>query len=1023
MFIQRPVGSTGVSVRNRSIRTRSYTVFLATFFALLTVSVLTAVGQPRDPQPDDVFATALEQYRSNLFSSAAESFADFRREFPDHSRWPDALYYESEARLALGNESEAVRLLEQFDELFPLHPYSFQAHLTLGRHFIQSGSHEEAIGTLQRVLEASPSDEQAAKAIYWMGESSQQLGRENDALSYFSDAADSYPQTDTAPRALYALAYHQVRLKRYEDAARTFERLGADYPNSPLSANIDLALAEVYYETSDYIRTISEIERRLPNLTGAIEERALFLTAESYNHLRDSGNAILFYRRFTDGNVDSPYYRRALYGLAWNYYLEGSYEWSAEQFRLVHESGDDELAAESMYYEAVNLKLAQQLDAAALGFRRATDTYPRSDLADNALEELGILYYERRQWREAFDVLGELLDDYPRSDRYAEATLHRANTAIALGDFDSAFKLFDEAIDLQAAPPSLREEVTFQKAWLLYRNREYSESEPQFMEIYDANRTGPKAGEALFWAAESAFQLDRFTAAEGRLKQYLSEFPSGRNTEAAYYALGWTYFKQQSYARAAPEFERFLAAYADDAGAVPYRFDARLRLADSYFALKQYQDAVRIYGRLAGDGNDYALYQIGQAYSNAGDSFEAISTFRTLLTDWVSSEWREEAQYSIAYLYFLGQDFEQAIAEYQTLIANYPRDPLAAKAQYGIGDAYFNAGQRDDAVNAYQVVLERYPNSSFTADAATGIQFALLADGDEARADSIIAAFVARNPDSPMVDQLAFRQAETRYQSGLIDEALADFQQFVRTANTDTYIADAYFYMGSIYADRESSEEAMTYMKQVVDNYPESARYEEASRVLGHLLLDAGRYDEAQTVFLDLEEKQSSQAGVVAEARYGRSVAMSALGMEAEAEQLLMETVNLAPDAPETTPAYMGLARINLDRGELIEARRLLNLVVSRSLDETGADALYRLGLLDLENGATAQAIETFGRMNDLYPGYPVWTARAYLKQAEAFESLGNFGQALQLYDLVISDYPDSEYSQTAVEAKTRLGQ
>lgn len=1018
MLTQWPDISAGISVRIRFC-----TALSAFLIAVLMGTPGPVLAQPTDPLPANAFLSALELYQSNLFSSAAAAFADFRRDFPEHAKWAEALYFESEARLALGDEEEAVRLLTQFDTLFPIHPYSFQAHLTLGRHFIELGSHEEAISTLAQVLDADPSDEQAAKAVYWMGESSLRLGRNNNALAYFADVADSYSSTSTAPTALYTLAYNQVRLKRYEEAARTFERLAADYPESPFSANIDLALAEVYYETSDYIRTISEIERRLPNVSGDIEERALFLMAESYNQLRDSGNAILYYRHFTEGNTDSPYYRRALYGLGWNYYLEGTYGWAADHFRLVHQSGTDILAAESMYYEAVNLKLQRDLDAAADVFLTAAQVYPRSDLADNALQELGILHYEGRRWRAAFDVFGRLITDYPRSELLAETILHRANTAIALGDFDAAYSLFDRAIELKAAPASLRGEVAFQKAWLLYRNRDYEASAPQFKSMYDANPTGPKAGEALFWTAESSFQLDRFRAAEKGFKQYLSEFPGGINTEAAYYALGWTYFKQKQYARAIPEFERFLAAYADDAGTIPYRPDARLRLADSYFALKRYEDAVRIYGRLANDGNDYALYQIGQAYSNAGDTFEAISTFRTLLTDWASSEWREETQYSLAYLYFLGEDFEQAIVEYQVLIANYPRDPLAAKAQYGIGDAYYNSEQRDLAVRAYQRVLEKYPNSPFTADAATGIQFALMADGNEARADSIVAAFVARNPDSPMADQLRFRQAETRYQSGLEDRALADFQQFVRSARTDTYVPDAYFYIGSIYADRESSGDAMTYMKKIVDNFPDSPRFEQASRILGHLLLEAERFAEARDVFLQLEQKYSSRPGLVAEARYGRSVAMSGLGMQEEAEQLLLETVDGAPDASETTPVYMGLARINLERGNLTEARRLFNLVVSRSRDETGADALYRLGTMDLENDQVNSAIETFGRMNELYPGYPTWTARAYLKQAEAFEMTGNIGQALQLYDLVIADYPDTEFIRIARDAKTRLGQ
>jgi TolA-binding protein len=1012
------VDRTGVS------RGKRFTLaFVAIFFVCLALLDRTVVAQPRDPLPDDQFSAAFQQYTSNLFASAADAFADFRRVYPNHPRWAEALYYEAEARLALGDEESAVKLLEEFDALFPLHPFSFQAHLTLGRHFIESGSHEEALTILARVLKSDPSDEQAAKATYWMGESSRQLGRDEDALGYFEEVVDKYPSTETAPKALYALAYYQVRLKRYDDAAQSFERLAAAYADSPLSANMDLALAEMYYETNDYIQTISEIERRLPNLSGDREERALFLLAESYNQLRDSANAIIYYRRFTEDNPDSPYYRRALYGLGWNYYLEGSYGWAADQFRLVRELADDDLAAESMYFEAVNLKLEQQIDDAAATFKKTAYEFPQHALADNALEELGILQYERRQWNDAFLTFGELISKYPNSEVIAEAILHRANTAIALGDFDTAYQLFDRAIAMQAAPVSLREEVTFQKAWLLYRNRDYVASAPQFLRIYEENPKGVKSGEALFWFAESNFQLERYAIAERRFQQYLREFPGGKNTEAAYYALGWTYFKQEEYAKAIPEFERFLSAYADDTGTVPYRSDARLRLADSYFALKRYTDAVRVYGRLAGDGDDYALYQIGQAYSNAGDTFEAISTLRSLLTDWTNSEWREEAQYSLAYLYFLNQDFEQAIAEYEKLIANYPRDPLAAKAQYGIGDAYFNAGQRDKSVAAYEVVLERYPNSPFVADAAAGIQFALLADGQEARAGTILEEFIARNPDSPQIDLLRFRQAETSYQSGLVEESLAAFQQFVRTARTDTYLPDAYFYIGSIYADREADTEAMTYMRQIVENFPDSPRFVQASRILGHLLLDSDQFSEAETVFLTLEERNTAIPAVVAEARYGRSVAMSAMGQTEEAEQLLLQTVELAPDAPETTPVYMGLARIHLSRGDLIEARRLFNLVVSRSLDETGADALFRLGTLDLESGNANQAIETLGRMTDLYPGYPSWTSRAYLKQAEAFEMLGNFGEALKLYNLVIADYPDSEYSRAARTAKERIGQ
>ncbi|MCH8276107.1 MAG: tetratricopeptide repeat protein [Bacteroidetes bacterium] len=454
---------------------------------------------------------------------------------------------------------------------------------------------------------------------------------------------------------------------------------------------------------------------------------------------------------------------------------------------------------------------------------------------------------------------------------------------------------------------------------------------------------------------------------------------------------------------------------------MPYRSDARLRLADSYFALKKFADAVRVYGRMAGDGDDYALYQIGQAYSNAGDAFEAISTFRRLLDEYPVSEWRQEAQYSLGYLYFLNQDFEQAIGAYNLLIEDYPRDPLAAKAQYGIGDALFNAEDLNGAVRAYEQVLRKFPNSPFTADAAAGIQFALLALGDEDRGDAIVDSFAVSNPDSPVIDQLLFRRAEVKYQSGQVVEALAEFQRFIRNARQETLLPEAYYYLGSIYAEKGAVIEASSYFGQLIERYPDSPRFAESARRLGHLYLQTGEFAEAERIFDLMESHHEDDAGVIAEARYGKSLALNALGRSEEAEFLLRDAIQAAPDSDESTPAYLGLARLHLERGELEEADRLFELVVRRSRDETGAEALYLLGDMALEHVSPQAAVETLGRMSTLYAGYPEWMAQAYLTQAEAFEQMGDPGEAVLLYDLILSTYPDSPWSEIAIREKARL--
>ncbi len=1012
-------------------RRRNEFFFLSRFRATsLTVAILafsilvqTGFAQPVDRRSDIVFSTTLDHFQSGLFSVAAEEFSAFRINNPDHLRFSDALYYEAESRLALGQTDEAVRLLTDFEEAYPFHPFSFQARLTLGQHFFEDGDHENAIRTLSLLLEKNPTNDQAAKALYWMGEASIRAGRENDGLGYFRRASDEYRETDTAPRAAYALAFNEVRMGRYEDASRSFEELASRFPSSPLSQNIGLALAEVYYEINDFTRAVDEIERRLPNLTGTAEDRAVFLLAESYNQLRESPKAILNYRRFTNGDSLNPYYRRALYGLAWNYHHEGSFEWAADNFGLVHvaDQNVDGLSAQAMYYEAVNRKLERRTDDAALIFRAFATSWPDHDLADNGWFELGILFYELNMWRDANLAFDVVVDQYEDSELMGEALLHRGNTFIALGDFDSALDMFNRAIDLQAAPIALKGEIVFQKAWLLYRNRQYRQAAPGFLELYQQNAGVNQAGEALFWAAESFFQLNNYSRADRLFRQYLSEFPSGKHIDAAHYALGWTYFKQESYARAIPEFEKFLSAYKDETGSVPYRSDAQLRLADSYFALKQYPDAVRVYGRLAGDGDDYALYQIGQAYSNVGDAFEAISTLRRLLEEYPVSEWREEAQYSLGYLYFLNQDYEQAVAAYGQLIRTYPRDPLAAKAQYGIGDAYFNEGNLGAAVDAYNEVLLKYPNSPFTSDAAAGIQFALMASGDEYQADDIIEAFATNNPNSPVIDQLMFRQAEVKYQSGRVGEALAEFHRFIEEAIREDLMPDAYYYLGIIYSDRNEKTTAMTNFRQVVERYSDSNRFVESSKLLGNLLLENGEFEDAERVFRQLENLHSTDAGVIATARYGRSQALYQLGRSEEAESLLREAISAAPDSDESTPAHLGLARIIHSRGEIAEAEIIFERVISRSRDETGAEALYLLGSSQLERNAPEVAVETLGRMPVLYAGYADWIARGYLKQAASLEALNDRGEARRVYEMVITLYPDTEFSGEASREKNRL--
>lgn len=973
--------------------------------------------------PEREFADAYELFAGQLYRESIEAFDKFRRRNPDHVNAADALYYQAEASLAVGREDEAVALFRRLERLHPNHPLAASSRLALGKFFYTSEQYDRAIDVLGQVLSDDPGPEASAKALYWMGESALNLGQTETAINYFRRAADEYRDTETAAVALYTIGYTYVVEDQYDEAARAFEVLAARYPGSDYARNIGLALAEVYYELSDYRRVVDEINRRMPSLNREAQERARFLLAEAYNHLRESDNAIIQYRRFTEENPDSPYYRRALYGLAWNYHFEGAHQWAAEHFQRVREGHDDDLAARATYYEAVSQKLASRPERAVELFEEFVSAWPRHELAVRGLYELGVGYYEQRRWEEARLTFSRIVDRFPESELVGDALRLRANTAIAQGDFEQALENFDRAAELGAAPPELRDEVRFQRAWLQYRSGNYAEARGGFAAIYDAEPGSDRGQESLFWLAESNYQLGNLDQAAELFRRYLTDVSSGQHTDAAYYALGWTHFRRGNYAAAADEFTRFLDAYRSTGQDefVPYRTDAMLRLADSYYAMKRYSDAVHAYRRVADQAGDYAYYQVAQAYYNAGNVFEAVSAFRELLEEFPESQWAEEARYNLGYAFFQNEDYDQAIEEYRTLIQTYPSDPLAAKAQYGIGDALFNAGRPEEAVEAYRVVLERYPRSPYVSDAAAGIQYALVSMGDDARASAIIDEFIAAHPNSPIVDELRFRKAEVFYQSGRQAEALREFQAFVRTSQNERLLPEAIYYVGMIYADQNQVQPAAEQFERVVNGYPNSAHFADAARRLGRLYLDAERPQDAMQVYRRLENAQRNDSRAVAEARYGQGMALIQLGRAEEAERLLQDAIQAAPDAPETLPAYLGLARVYENSGRQDEAVRMYRNVVERSRDEIGAEALFRLGALYRAANQPRRAVEELGRLPVLYAGYTEWTARGYLEQARAFRALGQRGDASRVYDRVITEYRGTPYAHTAQQEKEAL--
>jgi TolA-binding protein len=980
--------------------------------ALALCFVLPMQAQPRSPSPDAAYRRALQLYQQQSYHAAARAFGRFAQSHPDGDLRPSALYYQADARLRSGQEASARPLLRTFLDKHPRHPMAPQAALSLGRALREAGRTEEGAAYLEEYLpQLSPRER--GEVLLQLGRSALKNDRTDDALDYLERAAQ---HEKTAPAALRLAAQTLLQREQYAEAARRLERLERATDGT---ADTGLQRAEAYYRIGRFNEALAAT-RDAANLTGDERERLLLVRAESARQLGKTSAALDAYDQLLALHPATSPARRALFGRALLFQRQERFAEAADAFAQVRKRADsDSLALRSLFWEAQSRTRLDQTDAAIKLYGNLIDRWPDADLARRSTYELGVLLYRQERWREAHRTFSRYLDRYPGGPMRGEVARLRGQIDAEQGALSRALRNFEDVEDASNLPDSTRRLLRLQRAWLLFQQGRYDQAVSSFTDVKERYEGTEAGSEALFWAAESRFRQDQYSRAVDLYRRLLEDYPRSERTAAAQYGLGWALFKRERYEEAASAFGSFLRTYEDRDERIPYRTDARLRLGDSHYARKQFQDALGAYSRVSGQGRDYALFQLGTTHYRLGNYDKALAFYDRLAGDVPASRWRAEAQSTRGYSLLQQQNYDEAIAAYRELLSGGAPQTVAARAQYGIGDALFNAGRLDESIEAYEAVLRQYPNSPQVSEAASGIQYALIALGEADRADAIIQEFSNESPR--LVDELRFRRGEVLYQSGQSERALNAFQRFVRTSEREELLPAAYYYLGQLYADQDQFTEAESYLQRLTNNFPESERRVDATRRLAQVYLEQEKYEQALQAFERLEKLQSEDVAARAEARYGRSRALVALGRSDKAVQLLERSAEELPENKKTAPVRLGLARLYEERGDVQDARQLYQQIVESNRGDTGAEALFRWGALLHGEGEHREALSTLSRMTSLFPSAGEWQARGLLVQARAAEALDRTGEATRFYEQVLDRYSGTPWAETARNEKEAL--
>ena len=965
----------------------------------------------------DRYNNAMEAYRSGQYSTAVRLFDDFFKGADlNDELYATAKYYYSDALLNLGEKTAAASGFEFIVNNFKWTAFRDKSLFKLGVIHFEDKQFDDCRKDLNQLLEEYPGNENTGSALYLIGESYTEQNRLQDAAEFLEKAVNDRSDNSYLDYTIYSLANTYEKMGDYNKAVNYYDQLLSYYQNSSLALSAQLRIGVCYFKLKEYQAAILELNNPvLTNLPPDIYSESLYLLANTYYRVEEYKSAEDKYSEVVKSFPSSDVYRDSWYGTAWCYFQEKKYDDAFKIFDSLSD-GDDSIAVNSSYWKAESKRYAGKEDDAFRLFNRFLKKYPGDKLARDARYHIGEYYYNNKDYVAAESYLKAAGNsDDPAVSGRAYIMLGEVN--LNKKDYDKAAGFFNQAINKSVQDTDLvnRAKLGLGTAEYYQKNYDGAVGDLNGLIIPESETDNDKIN---FYLAESYYALGKYQDA---LNSYNKISPGDTLIPAqSLYGTAYCYFNLKNYEKAEELFSGFIKKYSRNKRIN----DAKFRLADSYYATKDYTAASRIYRDLfAGSSpsldDPYGYYLFAQALYKAGNTDEAINEFENLQLKYPDSQYAEGSMYTIGWIYFKEENFKEAISQYRDMISLHPDSPLIPLVYYSIGDSYFNQARYDSAIANYEKVIALYPSSDYVYDALSGIQYSYVAKNEPQKAISLIDNFVSKNPGLSFSDELFFQKGEIYYSMHQYDKAGLSYKEFITDYPQSEKAPDAYYWMGKSAQNLGQNDEALSDFKQVFDSYPQSEAAGAAVLEIGNIYNGMKDYDSAINIY-DQALNKIPKSSRIAEIHFMKGVTYSNKQDPEDAYRVFQEVVQSYSGNIFADKAKFELGLIELAAGSYDDARIYFKDLSDSRTDDIGAQAQYYMGVSFADQDSTDLAIDALERVRSNFSTYDEWLTKAYMKLAEIYVAKGSVDMAKELYRAIIAKHKGDAYGK---EARNKLGE
>ncbi|MGV3508722.1 MAG: tetratricopeptide repeat protein, partial [Sphingobacteriaceae bacterium] len=822
----------------------------------LFISVVSQAQQTEWFSLNQAYKSGIELFDKGKYAAASEQFSKVEQLNTAPSTQPvdnrqvsllkeSAQFYQAVCALELGNQ-HAESLFLKFIREYPASAHTKSAYFYMGSSYFDKKNYEKAIEWFNQIdansLTAKESDEYRFKLAY----SYFVTKKYTEAEPLFAKLKDQ--KNEYSESSIYYYAYLNYLDADYKTALREFERLKN---SETYKASYPYYISALYFLDKRYDEVISYTIPAIETIDAQYKADMYRIVGATYFARADYKTSASYYDKFqaldqgkTQNNQD-------------NYQIGYLHLRLNNPKRAISEL--EKMEAPDVFYQNGMIVLGDAFiktgnkQSARNAFFRAS----KLDF-DPALKEEGLLNYAKLSYELEFhtvalDAVQEFIKTYPKSARINEAKTLLGQVLLSTKNYKDAVNILETIPNKTDETRTVYQRVTYFRGLEFYNERAFENSISMFMRSVNNPMDDEIEALATYWLAEAMFEVRKYGESVDTFEKFLS-LPAARQTDNynyANYALGYSAFQNDNYSKSANYFQRFLNGNEKDRNTIN---DATLRLADSYFVIKNYAQAMTQYNKIIAwnaQGEDYALFQRGMIQGLQHQNDAKIGTHQSLLTQYPNSNYADDATFEIGYTYFVKSDYESATTGLNNLISKYPRSSYVPRALVTIGLINYNQDKNDEALTAFQRVVKDYPTTDEAKLALESIKNIYLdksdADGflayanttsignlSTAEQDNItfqaannrflkgdfqgafeaINAYFDKFPKPIHEKHARFIRAESLVKVGRPDEAIPDYN-FILNDWTSDYTERSLISISKLYLNQKKYNEAVVYLKKL----------------------------------------------------------------------------------------------------------------------------------------------------------------------------------------------------------------